>query len=156
MEGAGIAVYVEVGEVFFKGGTVDGDRFVVGVEFPEEGGHDKELGMVARGVSGWLETFEGGEGRKEGRKETDVFITTSCGSTPYFLASKTFNTVASNPFNEAILSAKRQLMGMVGSLEPSNLTLLPYSCASDGRDVEIKGLWRMPSWNNFCVSPGME
>jgi hypothetical protein len=79
---------------------------------------------------------------------------TSCGSTPYFLVSRTFNIVASNPFNEDILSANRQLIGMLGKFDPTNVILSPYFRASGGRLLEMRGFCRIPSRNNFSVCWG--
>jgi len=88
--------------------------------------------------------------------ETYVLMTTSCGSTPYFLFNSTLIMDASKPFRAEMLSANRQLMGMLGLSVPTNSTFSAHSSISSGSVRAMSGLFKIPSRSIFCVSFGIE
>lgn len=87
---------------------------------------------------------------------THVLIIASCGSTSYFRCSRTLIMAASRPFREAMLSAKRQFMGILGLSVPSNRIFFAHSAISSGRVGRINGLFKSPSWKIWFVTFGME
>ena len=63
---------------------------------------------------------------------------------------------ASKPFRAEMLSAKRQLMGILGLSDPSKRTLAAASVMPLGRVEEMRGLLRIPFSKIFWVSCGIE
>lgn len=85
-----------------------------------------------------------------------VLMFTFTGSMLYFFCSKMLRTVASRPFKEDMLSAKRQLMGMLGVALPSNEILRLASRAPEGRCFTISGFDMIPSRRSRLASLGTE
>lgn len=148
-------MFVTVRDVFdeFLGAESKGNRGARGIESPEEGGHEEELGVVAMG---WLVDEEGGRKGTTGWWWADVLISTEEASTPYLRFSNTPITLASSAFRAAADSAKRQHIGMLGRPVPVNLTLRATSVTSGGKSFLIKPLLRIPSWNTLSASLGIE
>lgn len=125
-----LSVEIPAREVLLYSAAERCDFLVVGVNFPQQCRHNKQLCMITELQSAEERSDSSTIGiRTEGvvkeKTRTNVLITTSCGSARYFRTNKTFNMVASSPFREDMLSAKRQLIGMLGALEPAYLTLAP-------------------------------
>lgn len=80
-----------------------------------------------------------------------MLIVTADGSTLYFRVMRWFSIVASKAFMAEILSANRQLMGILGLEDPSNRMYLLSDRKSAGRSF-ISGLFKMPSSNNVRAS----
>lgn len=81
---------------------------------------------------------------------------TFTGPIPYFLCRRTLRTVASSPFSDEILSANRQLIGILGVALPLKDTSRLASSAPDGKFLAIKGFDSIPVSRRRLASSGTE
>ena len=149
MECCGLTVKIPAGEIFRVLRIAHTDFLVGRIDCPQQGGHDEKLRVVPGSLESDSDLYELDI-------KAHVLMTTSWGSTPYFFANRTLSIVASKPFNEDMLSANRQLMGILGALDPTYFTLRPYSRASGGRLFEIKGFPSILASKSFRLCCGTE